>query len=428
MRFPITSSNGSGPSVSATNYGGLFSAFSGTEGQHQVPFSDACSVFAGGFRLATAPGGSASWTITLRKNGVDTGLTCTITGSAVTGTWSGGGVAFAIGDRISASWVPAGTPTASGAVVGYALIETTGDKFFVLGLVNSAVSTTVTNYNSLNGNPGGWVTVATDAEMVVPMACTMTALAIRTTAPGTLGSGKSYAASVRLNDTTDYLTATVIDTAVAASATGSQAVSAGDRVVLKVVPSGSPTSSQMQWCATFSPGTSGEIFMGLTSSTTVTGFSTTQYQGLWGRGYTSGSWSTEAARSMPITQDYAVKNLYARSTSALASGKSFALTVRNNLTDTALTCTISGPGQSASDISHTATLTGATSGGIATIRSVPSGSPSAVIIHASVVIVWPQPILGVIAGTSSASASGFLLLAIHTPTRLATNPHFTGRA
>lgn len=52
--------------------------------------------------VTTAPGGVATTTITLRKNGADTGAVVTITGAAVTGTWSGTPVDVAQGDVLTA--------------------------------------------------------------------------------------------------------------------------------------------------------------------------------------------------------------------------------------------------------------------------------------------------------------------------------------
>jgi len=47
-----------------------------------------------------APGGATSVTFTLRKNGADTSLTCTITGLGTSGGTTGASVAFNVGDLL----------------------------------------------------------------------------------------------------------------------------------------------------------------------------------------------------------------------------------------------------------------------------------------------------------------------------------------
>lgn len=62
----------------------------------------------------TGPGAAGSYALTLRKNQVDTALTCTITGLTTTAcSLTGQSVALAAGDLVSFSIVPATVPTAN---------------------------------------------------------------------------------------------------------------------------------------------------------------------------------------------------------------------------------------------------------------------------------------------------------------------------
>ncbi len=58
-------------------------------------------------RVATAPGTGDSWTVTVRKNGVDTALSCAISGSGVSCSGSGT-VSVAAGNRLGARFVEGG--------------------------------------------------------------------------------------------------------------------------------------------------------------------------------------------------------------------------------------------------------------------------------------------------------------------------------
>jgi hypothetical protein len=61
-----------------------------------------------------APGASKSWTITVRKNGVDTSMVVTLSGaSQTTGQYTGSQVSFTTGDKISVKITPSGTPAAA---------------------------------------------------------------------------------------------------------------------------------------------------------------------------------------------------------------------------------------------------------------------------------------------------------------------------
>jgi|SRR5262245_26830153 len=66
--------------------------------------------------VSAAPGASKSWAFTVRKNGVDQSLTCTISGASATSASDvANSFTVAAGDEIEIKVAPSGTPTASKA-------------------------------------------------------------------------------------------------------------------------------------------------------------------------------------------------------------------------------------------------------------------------------------------------------------------------
>ena len=87
---------------------GSFS-ISGTESTVQVAFPFAGTVSNLQVFVATAPGGVASWTLTVDKNGSPTALTCNIVGAATSCTDSSL-VTIVAGDKLDLDVTPFGSP------------------------------------------------------------------------------------------------------------------------------------------------------------------------------------------------------------------------------------------------------------------------------------------------------------------------------
>lgn len=94
--------------VIATFGGG---AASGMDALWSVPVNSAVSQLSA--RVTTAPGAGDSWTVTLRKNGSDTSLSCSIAGTALTCTTSGS-VNVVVGDRLGVRFLEGGTAASNG--------------------------------------------------------------------------------------------------------------------------------------------------------------------------------------------------------------------------------------------------------------------------------------------------------------------------
>ena len=67
-------------------------------------------------KIGTNAGSSNSWTFTVRKNGVSTGVTCSVSGSSATTCASATTVAFVAGDLISLQATPSGGPNDWGSI------------------------------------------------------------------------------------------------------------------------------------------------------------------------------------------------------------------------------------------------------------------------------------------------------------------------
>lgn len=92
---------------------------------------------------------------------------------------------------------------------------------------------------------------STEANVVIVVPSTATAsdfYCYASAAPGTTSSGKQWALTVRINGVDTAITATIFETSQSASDTAHTAlVTAGDRITVKVVPSGTPTAARIVW-------------------------------------------------------------------------------------------------------------------------------------------------------------------------------------
>jgi hypothetical protein len=78
-----------------------------TESNVQVTVAVAGTLSAFSVTAAGSPGGTNTFVVTVRKNAVDTTVTCTVPSAGTTCT-SANSVAFAVGDKLSVSYLPSG--------------------------------------------------------------------------------------------------------------------------------------------------------------------------------------------------------------------------------------------------------------------------------------------------------------------------------
>lgn len=362
------------PSNSAAQYHHInptfTDSFSSTENQRQNVIGEDITITKFRVFLQTAPGVGKSYTITIRKNGSSVGMPAvTISGTDQDEEWTGS-VNFSAGDLLGIEFSPSGTPTAPTNTDWHIEYTTTGQKQLILGSASATMPNGATNYHQPNGDSGtSWSTTVGDFEHVIPTGGNLTKLRVATP-DGSPGSGKSYDFSVRLNNSSDNLTAQISDAETTEVTTGTVAVSAGDVYVIKEVPTGTPTARRGSWCITFEPTTNGEMIFGF-GSPAVPSASATNYEQMRGNGNNGWNSSESVRYSRPPAADY--KKLYIKTNDPSPGNRTF--TLMDSGSPTALTANVAAGSTTANDTTHTVTHSGG--GNTGTWRSTVAASPAA---------------------------------------------------
>lgn len=402
MKFPIVGASDEDIGTADTyNFVGSPSGvdWSTTENQRRILLTEDIVITDLTVTIQTAPGVGKTRTFTVRKNGVDTAVTVTISDANTTATFSGS-VTFAAGDLINMKASSTGTPGAPNNIHWHMFWHTTGQKALLVGGTSTSPSASAINYNNPFGSGAAWNNSVGALDVPVAAAGTITKLAVVTdVAPG---ASKSYAVSLRINGTTDVLTATVSGLNTSATATGSQALALGNDITLKSSPSGTPAAVVMGWCVTFEPTTNGETFVGYGTNVALS-TSATRFQQPIGSGV--GYSATESTAQVRLP-GCSVKNLYVRLSAAPGVAASRTITWRDNGASSALAVTIADPATTGSDTSNTIAHTAnQTAGFQLAVSAVPN--PAACHAHMSVALVTVQPVVvspGTIASTAAVYA------------------------
>jgi hypothetical protein len=356
--YPITSFIGTNPGI--------------TEANVDLPISTSGTFRNLRIKLSTAPSGAGKTrTFTLRKNGVDQTITTVITNTAVDGTDFVNSFTAAAGDTVSIKEVPSGTPSNSRASISIEFESDTA-KRNIVGGIYLFTSATVTNYFSLVGNTVSGSTTVADWETIIPHGTTLKSLYYKLSAAP--GVGKSYEISLYVNGTRDAGTSvTVSGAATTGNITGlSVNLVAGDRVALRIVPSGTPTTGNMVYGFEFQSDTDGEsIFLGTTSTNNLSN-SATRWLGV----NTAASPDSTEANIAGICgpTSFVLKNLYLNFRASPGSGKSYAITARKSGASQALTSTVADLNTTGNDTSNSVTYVDQDTLGLTV---VPSGTPTA---------------------------------------------------
>jgi len=289
--------------------------------------------------------GTQSYVFTLRKNGADTALTCTVSESNTSCTDTTNSVNLVRGDVVTISTAPSGTPTARtwNGLIRVKINDNDRADAWMRSGANSAVSTSATNYISLFHS----VTSATetDAKFVVPQEGYITKLIAYTSA--TPGAGKSYAFTIRIdtNGTTaaTALTCTISDSSQTCEDVLNRArILAGDMVSVSVVPSGTPTSAFASVAAVFENNIPGNFILSSNSGASTLSTSAANYIPINGNAAPNSGTTVNYQRMLggAYIKAYAV-NIFTDADNG-ASTQSYALDLYNRTTSTAkATCTLS---------------------------------------------------------------------------------------
>lgn len=356
---PVISYSDSTPSNSAVSFASLhqFNGFS-------TPYSGANEFQAEGvitenaivgrlkIILTTAPGSGKSWTFTIRKNGADTNLNVTISGTDTEAENFSTEIQFIKGDTICLEITPTSTPANPGEVFSYVLIA--APNYVIFGTTGFDAASaldggTTARFPDLWGGSDGEAN-AISHGMVIPIDGKITNLHVYLeTAPG---SGKTrtwhmYKNGVIVNSipTVPYgFTFENLETEKTDLLTKID-VSAGDVITFRTAGVLGTASTHGSWGCSFIADNPklGAPLMGANRTLNTAG--TSKFAIL---GRTSGNVSGQLSPGLRFG------NLYFISSAPPGAGNSWTITFRQNQTDSALSATISGASdQAASDTTTT---------------------------------------------------------------------------
>jgi hypothetical protein len=288
--------------------------------------------------LDTAPGTGNSWPIVLRKNGVDTAIAVTISGSDKTGN-SNAPVSVVKGDYITLRINPTSSPDAS--AIKWALDFTPtveGSEILVANNVY-ALGQTDTVYNRILGSEAGatWVTGETTRRCVVGAAGRIKTMIIGINAAPLAGCSRIF--TVFKNGVATALEVTIAD----ADTYGEDLVNyvdvvVGDELSLRSIPVNTPNAAaQESYSFEFVPTTPFETPMVAASTTNnltpgSNNFASINY---------SGSWSLTETGLDVGGRPGKIRRIYAKLGAAPGAGKSWTFALRINGVTSALAVTIS---------------------------------------------------------------------------------------
>lgn len=357
------------------NFHGITGAFSGgwntTNANRQCPVSEAITVV-GLYVFCDTDPTPGNLTFALDVAGAASAATCTMAAGTTSASFTGS-VAVAQDALLSLRC----TPNASAAVQTniYWIIEysTTGNFFCYWSGSSTTYAAAANNFwvpQGFNGSALG--TTAPQRMTLCPDSGTLTRFSVASPV-GAVG-GTSYACSVRTNDTTDNLTATMTTAQTAATATGTIAVAAGDSLTIKGVPVGTPTVRRLGFCITIAPDKPDQSWAGFGGDQNILSDNTSRYENPSGIG--SNGWSTTESARLFKTRGYYYSRLYWALVTAPGGVATRTLTMRNASAGTALTSTITGAGTTGNDILDRILV--ASSGTTFDLESAAAGTPAAV--------------------------------------------------
>lgn len=329
--------------------------------------------------INTPPGGSASYTFTVRKNAAATALTCVISGANTSAQDTTNSVSFAAGDIISLQSVPASTPAAM-TDSSWSIQQSATALFAALGGSTSNPSNSVSNYNGLQSG-GSWNAAETKVYSPVPAGGIFSNLyVVLVTAPGT---GTSFTFTLMKNGVATALTTTVSDTATTGNDTShAVSVSPSDTVSIQTTPANTPLSTvALHWGLSFAPTNDGQSFFlyGDQSSPSTT---VVNYEQPLGRGATV--WNATQTTQIMRLQAGILGALYTLLTVAPGGATSYTIAVQKNAITSALSTAISG----ATTTGNIATNVVASNDDTFTLVSTPAGTtPASTTVHVGILYI-----------------------------------------
>lgn len=229
--------------------------------------------------------------------------------------------------------------------IGVANATTGQSQLIIGGYITSPPTGATPTYNGLAGGYI-WRYAAFDSQQLVSTPGTITTLEVRLS--GSPGSGKSYTFTLMKNMVAQALEVVIADENTQGIDLAAIAVVAGDALVLRCTPSGTPTSRSVTWSSIFegdNPNESlilggGFIYGNRPSFTPL-------------QQCVSDANPAELGAYEVIPTAGKIKNLYvALIADPGDSGDGYKFTLRKNGGNTTLTCTITDPNTTGSDTTH----------------------------------------------------------------------------
>jgi len=295
------------------------------------------------FASSVTPSGSGTIIVTIRVNGADTAITCTVD-SAGGGTASDSEhtVNVSAGDYVSMKIVVNNALPSSPRftwVLGFS--STTAKQSIISGnTYSTTLSTSATRYLS----PMGLATPsATENDYVQVIAVAGTIKNLYCLLSGTPGTGNDYAFTLMKNGEATTLTCSIADSATTGNdTTHAITVAAGDLITIRAVPTSGPTARYVAWGLCFEADIDG--YYNLMTHTAAPSTSNNSYTSITGASLDSESTATEGTQFIAPTTFVA---LYIRAATAPGAGKEYAVYLSDSGTDYFFT-TVAGVSQTAS--------------------------------------------------------------------------------
>lgn len=302
--------------------------------------------------MAASPGGGAkAYTFTLRVNGINSALTCTIAGAATTANDTTHEVTVAAGDILTLGIVPVNSPDDLVYLAfGTTFLADIDGESLVLGGGSDNLNPAATEYKPLVTNSLGLSWNASESFLYqLGQACTLRKLyVLLSAAPDT---GKSYTFMVRQASAPTALAVTIADLATTGNNVADDvALIVGNEVAMQAAPTASPDVADAYWgCVCYILPTGGNmqqvLFAGHPDNlpNRATGY---EYNALQG----GDDWSTaEAERTQLISADGTLSNLRVKLVVDPAPG-TYHFVVLLNGAPSALAVSFTGGATEASDI------------------------------------------------------------------------------
>ncbi|KKN27737.1 hypothetical protein LCGC14_0861610 [marine sediment metagenome] len=205
-------------------------------------------------KLDAAPGSGKTWTFTIMVAGAASDLTCSITGTDTFGVDESNSIAVSAGNSLAIRATSSGSPTNSNATWSLIFIGTTVNESLFLG--KAQLNNTQPTYSGIFG----WFLNQPNEDInyqVIPTAGVIKNFYVQLNKQPKIG--RSYTFTLRLNKANTALAVTLADLNQTANDTSDEiTVAAGDKVGLKVVPSGTPSGGALAFGFTFRADIKGE--------------------------------------------------------------------------------------------------------------------------------------------------------------------------